>query len=241
MTLLRLLGRGLAFAIVGCFINQSLHAQDILEGGISSGNGIFTPGEGANLPPNVDGLAILPSIPLDSLSTWQVAAGSTLVLNLELFGGGVAPVNSFSISFANEPYLTLSNFTSDLPAGYTYSFNNNVFTAQNVSGTDLSSSTISTPTDGGTLITDTITTLATLTFTLDSNTPLGSILAIPSPDETSSLLDDSGNAIPAGCFQLNGTPEVVAPEPSTDALLGSGFGLLALLAFGARRRSFAHR
>jgi hypothetical protein len=169
-----------------------------------------------------------------NLNPLQVTPGSPLVLYVEFFGGGTAALHSFSLTYNNEPDLTLSSFTPTVPAGYSSSFANNTFAGQNVSGTDIPGSTTLIESVSGPTTVDTVTDLGTLTFTVNANTPVGTVLTLPYA-ATFNFLDASGNSLEAGSLQTNLGPTVVAPEPPTAAMISMGLLAFAILAWSSPR------
>jgi hypothetical protein len=224
---------GGAVIIVG---NPGSGGNDVVQG--PSGSGNLTIGTGGsfgnlgseNLP---DVLAILPQIPLSSLgsiSSWTVTPGSTITLSLELLGGGnAAAVNGFLADITSEPYFTLTTITPELPSGFSDSYDNGTFSAENDTGTDISSAAT---VDNGSK-SYSVTPLALLTFTIDADAPIGTKLVVPTLATGSTLLDDSGNTITTDTLTTLG-PTVVVPEPSLAWLLALGCGGLGAL-IGVRR------
>jgi len=222
MKLFMLTVRGIALFFLVVLASQNAQAQVI---GITTGGGVISGGTGtAPMPGNNGGgndfpeafVGIYPAT--GNVSDLFVTPGSSFLLSLTL--QSVDPVHSFSLSFSDEPYLSLSNLAPNLPTGWNVLATMNSFSGTNLSGGD---------------ITDTDTILAQLTYTVSSDAPIGSVLTLPAPSNFS-FLDANGTTInTSGIFILPGygATVIAVPEPSIAplALLGS----LALLGFYTRR------
>jgi len=135
-------------------------------------------------------------------------------------------IQSFSLTFDDEPYLTLSGSSSDLPPGWTSNFNGNTFTGQNVSGTDL-------PVPNGSAFSYG-TTLGTLTLTISPNAP-DTLLNLPELT-TGTFTDSQGNSIPGVALFRVGV-FVTSPEPPVFFLLLASLPVLLGLRHGQIRRA----
>ncbi len=178
---------------------------------ISSSGG----GSGSNGTFYADSISIYPEI--EDVADLFVTPGSSVVLDLTLQTTSELPaVHSFSVSFANEPDLTLSIVDSSLPPGWTSSPTTNSFSGLDVSGQDINSPTV---------------VLAKLTYSVASDAPIGSVLALPDPANFG-FFDANENSINTwGIFIIPGYGATVveAPEPSSGAFVLTGILLLVVL------------
>ena len=248
MKLFRLPWQALILTVLALCLNGTAQGQDgaIIMGNPQGGGGgsieivSSDDGNGFSLAggypfPTSDAIGFLPNTNWATVSSLQVAPGSSLVLNVDFFGGGTAALHSFSLDFKDEPYLTWASFTANLPTGYTSSFANHTFTGQNVNGTDISANpTITTNSLGVKITTDTVTSLGTLTFTIDPNAPIGTVLSLPVPTAFS-FLDASGNQLNMGDLQFLVGPTVAAPELPVSTMISLTLLALAILAWAFPR------
>jgi hypothetical protein len=193
----------LGTTLVGFILPES----SLQAGGISSGP---TPSQGLSLALNLDQSVLDWENQSSGIPTVSVTPGSEVELSLDLssltLGNLATPVDSFSFNFAFSD-LVDPTFTSDLPGGWTYTLTSTSFTAQNMSGSDLS------------IGQDNY--MGELSFTVNPSAPVGSSFyldPIASISNVSSS-DASGNAIPSEAADVTEIQMNVVPEPSTLQLL----------------------
>jgi hypothetical protein len=154
----------------------------------------------------------------------SVTPGSAFPLDIELsLTPNADPVQSLSFSALEIFKSTPATFTSDLPPGWTFSLNGEVFTATNTSGSDLTGNVE----------------LGQLGFFVDSNDIPGEYLTFQPAENVSLLNDEGGSAV--GIVEYLGPTQgpVIVPEPSVSSLALAGLLALAFLGFGRFRRSVA--
>jgi hypothetical protein len=164
-------------------------------------------------------------IPLDtSTMTWLVTAGSTLSFDLSLTTTAGDPLlQSMSFSFSpSQSYLTLTSFETDPPSGWTFSSDANFFSGQNTGESDLAGTTVI---------------LARLTYAISADTPIGTLLPVPT-GTLNSFLDVDGNQEPFSIGMPLGDLQVIeTPEPSSLACAGAALLMLLAVRQVRNRRS----
>lgn len=154
-----------------------------------------------------------------SSSNFDVTPGSSFDAILLVRAIGGEPVHSISFTIPDQPYVSFSNWTPELPAGWTGSFTGTSFSVIDLTGAD---------------ITDSIDVLGTFDATVALDAPIGTVIEVPAPTNVS-LLDASGQQtliIEPESYPYTGTV-IAVPEPSSLQLEIMG---LLICGFLAHRR-----
>ena len=177
---------------------------------------------------------------IGSIFTGRASSGNAVEVDVQNTGGSSIVIGGFNfkINADSDIDFTGAGFSTSAPyvfAGDSFDQANSV--PLNAStGFSLSAGDISNSGNGATLGAGQTMGLALVTFDVSPTAALGPVIvSFSTGSSDTDLSDQDGNSIAIDSF-VNGTIDVITPEPSTAAML-----LAALMGLGAWRRSRASR